>query len=388
MPLHIFTSAARNYWPKVAVLLESVRRFHPDAHLHLALADEWPEHHPHPPQLATLLPVSQLPLPNPRAWAFGHTLVELATAIKPFLLEQLLNRADGPVIYLDPDIQLHAPLDPLIDQLGGNTSIILTPHLTHPESDPPAILDNEGAALKHGTYNLGFIAVAPDDTGRAFARWWRQRCTHWCLDDIPQGLFTDQRWCDLVPALFPRVHIERAPGYNVAPWNLNQRRITRTPSGGYTVTAADGTSSPLYFYHYTGWDSGAHHTMAARYGRESPALPELLDHYQAACRRHANPDLSAQPWYYGNYSDGETIPLAARRIYRTRPDLQARYPDPYDVASPDNYRRWYQHHGEHQPLPAAIARPPLWQQLPTLSRLLPHARLLLSGLRRRLRQRL
>ena len=39
--------------------------------------------------------------------------------------------------------------------------------------------------------------------GRRFAAWWRDRLHRFCWDDVPGGLFVDQRWCDLVPALFP-----------------------------------------------------------------------------------------------------------------------------------------------------------------------------------------
>ena len=34
------------------------------------------------------------------------------------------------------------------------------------------------------------------------------------------GVYTDQRWCDLVPALFDGVKVLRDPGLNVASWNL------------------------------------------------------------------------------------------------------------------------------------------------------------------------
>ena len=32
--------------------------------------------------------------------------------------------------------------------------------------------------------------------------WWCQRAYRFNRDDVPNGLFTDQRWMDLVPALF------------------------------------------------------------------------------------------------------------------------------------------------------------------------------------------
>ena len=40
--LHVFTSAAVNYLPKVRALCRSVRKYHPEAVITLALADERP----------------------------------------------------------------------------------------------------------------------------------------------------------------------------------------------------------------------------------------------------------------------------------------------------------------------------------------------------------
>ena len=110
-------------------------------------------------------------------------------------------------------------------------------------------MDNEIAALKHGTYNLGFLAVAATDMGRAFAGWWADRCYHFCRDEIPHGLFTDQRWIDLVPGFFPGTCILRSSRLNVASWNLSTRRLSGTVPGGILV---DG--EPLGFYHFTGFD--------------------------------------------------------------------------------------------------------------------------------------
>src|SRR5467141_3546110 len=111
--LHVFTSAAVNYLPKVRALCRSIRKHHPEAVIHLALADE------RPPWLAvdkepfdSILELSELGIPRWRAWAFTHSIVELSTAIKPFALKTLLARPDcARVLYIDPDIVVFSPLD-------------------------------------------------------------------------------------------------------------------------------------------------------------------------------------------------------------------------------------------------------------------------------------
>lgn len=367
MTLHIFTSAALNYLPKVQRLVQSVRHFHPEAKMTLALADVPPQGARPAEGFDRIISVADLDLPDWRAWAFGHTLVELATAIKPFVLERLLSddsEGDVKVIYLDPDTVLFDRLDDVVDTLD-HASVALTPHLVTPESSTQGILDNEMAALKHGIYNLGFVAVKADPTGKAVAAWWRRRCQEWCIDDIPNGLFTDQRWMDLVPALFPAVAILRSSRLNVAPWNVNHRPIEER-EGHYWVNKDE----KLGFYHFTGFDSGAHDVMADRYGQHSPAVRKLIEDYRAFVKQAASEPLSQHPWAFAAFDNGEPIPRDARRLYRAREDLKRAFPDPFG----ESFLRWWQAEGVNETTPPlrpsaraqltqAITRPGDWLRL-------------------------
>merc|ERR1711974_246102 len=133
------------------------------------------------------------------------------------------------VMFLDPDVAVFDDLSPLLEILESK-DIILTPHQLTPEekNDKTAIWDNELCSLTHGVYNLGFVAVNAKGEGYRFAKWWADRLYQYCREDIPNGMFTDQRWCDLVPAFFDGVQVLRDPGYNVASWNLSQRIVRFT----------------------------------------------------------------------------------------------------------------------------------------------------------------
>ena len=258
--IHVFTSAAFNYIPKVRMLFQSLRKHHPEWRLHLALADEMrPNIDLSQEPFDRIWAASDLGIPDWRGWAYCHSIVELATAIKPFMLAHLLKLPEcQKAIYLDPDTVAFSRLDDIV-KLLDNANIVLTPHQTQPEQTLAAVMDNEICSLKHGIYNLGFIAVAATEVGRQFADWWSRRVYHFCRADIPNGLFTDQRWIDLVPAFFEGVTIMRSSRHNVATWNLTTRQLGLSASGDYTV---DG--EPLGFYHFTGFDSGAHRIMAAK----------------------------------------------------------------------------------------------------------------------------
>ncbi len=338
--IHVFTSAACNYIPKVRVLVESIRQHHPDWRIHLALADEIPAGMDLSAEpFDEIHPLNSLNIADYRGWAFCHALVELATAIKPFLLKNLLEREDcGGVVYLDPDIVVFSPLDEVMNALEV-ANIALTPHQMIPESTLGAIMDNEICSLKHGIYNLGFLAVAPTDTGKAFAGWWSSRTYHFCRADIRNGLFTDQRWIDLVPAFFEGVCILRSARLNVAPWNLTTRQVMGDMSVGFTVNG-----DRLGFYHFTGFDSGDHQLMANINGRSSSGVQTLIDWYLQVTRLLEHDTLSGQPWAYGTFEDGSIIPAGARIVYRERIDLQSAFPDPFS-SSVNSYQAWYTSQG-------------------------------------------
>ena len=321
--LHFFTSAAINYIPKVRLLVDSIRKFHPEAQIHLALADDRPSNLALDEIFDSVWSPADLGIDNWRAWAFGHTIVELATAIKPFVLERLLAKDGDRVIYMDPDTVLYSRLDDVLHALEHD-SIALTPHQTQPEDDWRGIWDNEICSLRHGIYNLGFVAVAATDAGRAFAAWWRERCHRLCIDDVPNGLFTDQRWVDLVPALFPEVAILRTPRLNVSTWNLSKRRVTRE-DGQLLVNG-----EPLGFYHYTGFDRGAHRIAAQHYAVDSPVVFEMIDWYEQAIKLAATDPLSQHRWAFLEFNNGEPITKQQRRVYRSREDLQNAFPMPFE----------------------------------------------------------
>lgn len=337
--IHVFTSAAFNYIPKVRILFSSLRKHHPDWKLHLLLADEFrPDIDLLQEPFDEVIAASELGIPGWQGWAYCHNIVELATAIKPFMLARLLRQPGcEKVIYLDPDTVVFSPLDDVVEALD-RANIVLTPHQTCPEKSLSAIMDNEISSLKHGIYNLGFIAVSATETGLDFANWWSQRLYSFCRADIANGLFTDQRWIDLVPAFFSGVAIMRSTRHNVATWNLTTRQMTLSSAGEYLVD-----EEPLGFYHFTGFDSGAHHLMAAKHAGHNSAVSKLINWYAEQVDRASNDPLAKVPWAYNVHSDGTIISKEQRIVYRARTDLQKKFPDPFNAAT---YLNWWDTQGK------------------------------------------
>jgi hypothetical protein len=344
--IHVFTSSAINYLPKVRQLAASIKHFHPEIIFHLALADcssiDLGSYTG--PNIDEVHPIDTLGIPAWRPWAFQHGIVELSTAIKPFMLLSLLQRKDcKSVFYFDPDMVVFSNLSDLFSTLDS-ASIALTPHQVTPDETVEAILDNEICSLKHGVFNLGFIGVSPDSEGRRFAEWWAKRTYHFCRDDIPNGLFTDQKWIDLVPAFFERVSIVKSSRHNVAPWNLTTRYVSGSIESGLTVD-----NQPLGFYHFTGFDSGAHAVMARKNSRGNEVVQSLVEWYRELTLNDGSDPSARIPWGFGRFSDGTGISDAERLTYREREDLREAFPDPFEVhASGQSFFHWCRTQGQRE----------------------------------------
>lgn len=331
---HVFTSAAWNYLPKVRILFESIKKHHPEWETHFLVADKFNydfdiEKEPFDNAWA----IEDLNIPNHRAWIFCHNLVELATALKPFLFKKLLSQKNVKnVIFLDPDVVVFSRLDGILDSLNSS-SIVLTPHLTSPDKTIEAIMDNEISALKHGSYNLGFLGVSNTKIGKKFIDWWAHRLYFFCKNQIYNGLFTDQKWIDLVPGLFDKVYVIRSSRYNVASWNMPNRKITQNKKNQYMV---DGKR--LAFYHFTGLDSGSHIIMLMKYSNYNHAVKQLIDWYVSQIK--LNSQGNSQEWGFARFSNGEFITTHQRELYSEHIYLQKKFKDPF---TSHGYLRWYKY---------------------------------------------
>jgi hypothetical protein len=325
--VHCFTSASFAYLDRARVLGETLRRFHPDWTLWLCLPDQEPPGFAFDPcdeAFNNVVRLSELSIPDLVRWTFDHDVVELCTAVKGPMLCKLLDEGAEKVIYLDPDTALLDDLIPIVSLLD-EYNIILTPHQVAPDDERATIIDNEIGSLKYGIYNLGFLAVAGTEEGRRFARWWRDRLLSFCFDDVPNGLFTDQRWCDHAPVFFDGVHILRDTGYNVASWNLSRRPITIEEDG--TIRAA---GQRLRFFHFTKV-TYVGEIMLERYAGGRIEVFELMKWYRGRLAAHALAGLPGLWWAYGRYANGTEIAKNHRLIYRNNVDLREQYPDPFSA---------------------------------------------------------
>jgi hypothetical protein len=338
MAIHAFTSFSYSYLDRARVLASSLRRQHPDWVIWAVLTDKEPagfELDWSKEDYDRVITAEDLFGDKTDAWLFGHDIVEACTAVKgQALLHIMADKTAEKIFYFDPDISLFNSMAPVVELLD-EYSIVLTPHQIDPDParDGQALLDNEIASLDYGIFNLGFIAVRNDAEAQRFATWWAERLYDWCHDRLDIGIFVDQKWCNLIPCFFDNVKVLRDPGYNVASWNLSQRKLAFSADG-----EAQMNGKLLRFYHFTKLGpTGA--IMTHRYANGNSEIFELWWWYSNAVEMAVDQRLPKKWWHYGTFDDGTPIPKPARELYRDRADLKAEFPNPFSAA-PGGFRAW------------------------------------------------
>src|ERR1700686_3063005 len=312
--MRICTIVARNYLAYARVLAESFLAQDPAGECVVVVVEEGAGDVDDASEPFMVLRPGDLAIERFEGMAGMYDVTELATAVKPWLLEHLLAHGDGtPVAYFDPDIRFYAPMDE-IERLAAEHELVLIPHITAPIPDDgkqPGELD----LMASGTYNLGFVAMAPGARTRELLQWWQKRLRYDCVIDHALGYFVDQRWFDLVPNTFAGTAVLRDPGMNVAYWNLHERRISQDSGGTWLVNGA-----PLCFFHFSGFDPDRPHLLSKHQTRtrlsQHPDLAHLCEEFSQEVRAHRRPGDSGSTYAWGALGDGRPWDRRLRRLYR------------------------------------------------------------------------
>jgi glycosyltransferase involved in cell wall biosynthesis len=324
-----FTIVSRNYLAYALTLMQSLARQYPDAPRYLCLADERADDPVLDTDLFNTVTIDQLKLPNFDAFVFRYDIMELNTAVKPYMFEWLRPRHSGSgLVYLDPDIYVLRRLDAVERKFSEGKLAVLTPHINQPLDDD-AKFPTELSLMRTGVYNCGFVAInaAHPDSARLID-WWSRKLEFDCFVDLEAGLFTDQKWMDMAPALFPDVSILRDDGYNLAYWNLANRKVARTMDGGFS---ANGT--PLVFAHFSGVDLARPEIFSKHQNRFDldgiGGLRPLYEEYLRKLSDNGHPQHASKPYAYGRFADGATVTKPLRDTYRRHFDVRCDQPTPH-----------------------------------------------------------
>lgn len=220
------------------IFARSARECHPNARLVVVVPDVVELPRIFADLYDLVIPPEQLSLGGLADMRFRYSIAELCFALKPWAIRHLFDRfADEPIYYFDSDIEVFTPLAEVEAALAQGANLVLTPHILQPSLDQ----GRERALLRSGSFNAGFLAVAPSAPARAFVSWWCERVRTGCTLDPLEGTYGDQKWLELAPSICDGVAVLRHPGYNFAYWNAHERPLTA--SAGYGARQAGPCAS-------------------------------------------------------------------------------------------------------------------------------------------------
>lgn len=263
-----------NYLLKGVAMLRTLKQHCSDAHVHVLCMDAQTREILE--QLA-LSHVSCLSLSEVEDEALlavkpGRSVAEYCWTLSPCLPWHVLqhNPDVDAVTYLDADLYFYSPLQPLFDEIG-DASIVIIEHRFPP-------------ALKHlevnGRFCVEWVGFRRDEQGLACLARWREQCIEWCFHRLEQDRMGDQKYLDQWPGKYSGLHILQHPGAGIAPWNYSQYSFGQDGQGTITV---GGT--PLVFYHFHQFQllsNGSFDRLSGSYRAMGPEPQPAYEAYEAA----------------------------------------------------------------------------------------------------------
>lgn len=280
-----------NYLLKGVAMLRTLKQHCPDACVYVLCMDKQTRQILEQLSLSdvTCLSLSEIEDAALLAVKPGRSLAEYCWTLSPCLPWYVLqhNPDIDAITYLDADLYFYSPLQPLFDEIGG-ASIVVVEHRFPP-------------LLKHlevnGRFCVEWVGFRRDEQGLACLARWREQCIEWCFHLLEQDRMGDQKYLDQWPSKYSGLHILQHPGAGVAPWNYSQYRFGQDGQGGITVD-----SLPLVFYHFHQLQllsNGGFDRLSGSYRAMGPEPKPVYDAYEVALTRvlqdvrALRPDFSA-----------------------------------------------------------------------------------------------
>lgn len=138
---------------------------------------------------------------------------------KAYFIRNLLESHEEPVIFMNPQSRLYAPIPELLHELTTR-DIVAVPYYLEPRDEA----EEEIERLQHGILYAGFLAVKPSRDGKKFAAWWLERITGSRLASS-QTADSEHRWLSLAANPF-HISLFKHPAYQLSAWNLDERSRT------------------------------------------------------------------------------------------------------------------------------------------------------------------
>lgn len=250
--------------------------------------------------------------------AFKYNVTEFCTCIKPFGFTYFFDKKYVTVAYFDPDIMFFSRFNELYEDY----SVFLTPHILNVKSKVKNDWGQE-AFLKYGVYNCGFVGLKNDECGKFVAEWWGGQVLTKSFAEPLEGMYTDQKWMDMVPSFIDlsRINVIKNYGCDFAPWNYSERTVEKYENQFFAVSRDEPRiMNKVVFVHYSAYNYKkliSNGTVESKYNlTHYPEIDVLINEYKDALNKHNTLNSFSVKYKYNEYDNGLPILSFHRRLYR------------------------------------------------------------------------
>ena len=166
---------------------------------------------------------------------------EYNCTLRPAWIHYVLDTSDAihHVTYLDTDLYFFSDPSSIYEDLDQN-SVLLSPHRLS------RLALFMGVSEKTvGSFNAGWVVFKNDLDARRVLEWWHLRCIEWCFRKPEAGRFGEQKYLDGFFNISTKVGVVRHKGVNLAPWNMNDHRISVNKANQVLID-----DDVLIFFHF------------------------------------------------------------------------------------------------------------------------------------------
>ena len=236
---HFCTLFDSNYLPRALVMYHSLEKTGEDFKLYAVCFDDLSYQILVKLNLTKFIaiPLDAFESPQLRAVKPQRTAGEYCWTCASHVIRYVLDTYQLPeVTYLDADLCFYAKPSHLFEEFEkSGTSVLITEHRYTPRYDKSS---------KYGIYCVQFMTFKSDRRGIEVLQWWQDRCLEWCYARAEDGKFGDQKYLDDWPQRFQGVHVLQHLGGGVAPWNIQQYKLSQQSGKLYV------NEIPLVFLHF------------------------------------------------------------------------------------------------------------------------------------------
>jgi hypothetical protein len=220
-PLAFVTMSSIERLPGCRVLIDSIRRFHPQSPIVLWKLGDYPD-------------------PSGVTKSFQlKSLQEMAQERGRIWLNAMHSYKKA--VFLGADCELYSPFNEVESMLDQHDFLIV-PHILRPFTP-----EDEVRVYRTGIGNADFVAFRRSLNTSNMLSWLMLRLNKFCLHAPEKGFFNEQIWCSMLPYLFDKAHFWRTTRFNVGWWNWQLYNL-REENGQWLTD--DG---PLAMFHFSGF---------------------------------------------------------------------------------------------------------------------------------------